>query len=83
MREVENLIEQLQGAVAAPSSKVTFHATLVAAINVLGLADETIGKRFGTSRPTVMRWKSGASAPHAALHKTVYTWLLSAARRRR
>ena len=79
MGEVENLVGQLKVAVAAPSSKATFHATLVAAINVLGLTDETIAKRFGASRPTVTRWRDGSNAPHAALYKTVYTWLLSEA----
>jgi transcriptional regulator with XRE-family HTH domain len=78
---IMNFIAEAEKAMTA-SNKATFRRVLLHAIEVLDLTDEEIAHKFGASRPTVTRWRNGANAPHAALHATVYRWLLSAAKAR-
>lgn len=57
-----------------------FHNVVSRAIDLLMLLDSDLAQYFGTSRTTVMRWKSGANAPHPAMRKHVFKWLMQRAK---
>lgn len=36
---------------------------------------DALARRMGASRPTIVRWATGESAPHPALRDTVLEWI--------
>lgn len=74
-----SLVDVLEHAITASPSKERFTQVFNYAVRKLCLSNEEIARQFGASRPTIARWKSGANAPHSALHESVYNWLLGRA----
>ena len=54
---------------------VVFHSLIVRGMDLLQLLDVDFAHYFGTSRTTIMRWRTGANAPHPAMRKHVFAWL--------
>ncbi len=59
---------------ANQNDDVAFHSLIVRGIDLLQLLDVDLAHYFGTSRTTVMRWRTGANAPHPAMRKHVFAW---------
>lgn len=49
--------------------------TIKEAVIASGLTDREIAEGFGTSVPTVKRWREGINEPHPAMHQVVFEWL--------
>lgn len=63
--------------VASANDDKVFHSLLLEGIRLLNLTNKEIAHRFDVSRPTIERWRTGINAPHPAMRKAVYDWLLS------
>jgi len=61
---------------ARTQDDVQFYRLLRTGVSILKLTEEDIAHQFGASRPTVKRWLAGTSAPHPAVRRPVYDWLL-------
>lgn len=77
LSDVDGLVEALQN--ADIEDDALFPKLICAGCDVLGITDPTIAHRFGISKPTLARWKSGESLPHPLMRKPVYAWLLARA----
>lgn len=62
---------------AVDDDDVAFHALVRRAFWLAALSDADVSRQFGMSRPSIMRWRTGRSAPHPAMRRHVYEWMAS------
>src|SRR6188472_1684449 len=52
-----------------------FHEIMREAFNTL-ICEREVAHYFSMSKPSIQRWKNGRNAPHTAVRKTVYNFLI-------
>lgn len=74
IEELKRYVESLKS--ADPKNDEQFKTLLNKGMSLLRLIDADISKEFGVSRPTVNRWRNGANAPHPAMRKPLFNYLM-------
>lgn len=75
---LETFISDLEAADVESAPK--FMELLNRGFDLLALTDKDITNAFGASRPTILRWRKGVTAPYSLSRKAVYKWLAQRAR---
>jgi hypothetical protein len=78
LEQLTQFIKQIQKANLESDSD--FHAIAQASEGLLLLSDKELGRELCVSRPTVSRWRAGATAPVPFARKMVYNFLIKRAR---
>lgn len=73
--QAEEFIKELQE--ADPNSDKTFYKLFNRGQKLLTYTDADVAHTFGTSLPTIARWRSGANAPDPSMRRLVYSWIVN------
>lgn len=73
MKPLEKLIADLDQ--ADTKDDAVFRSLLARSAQELSLLDKDIARELDASRPTVNRWRSGATSPHPLLRRHIFARL--------
>jgi hypothetical protein len=79
LEQLTQFIKKIQKANLESDSD--FHAIAQASEGLLLLSDKELGRELRVSRPTVSRWRTGATAPVPFARKMVYDFLIKRTRK--
>jgi transcriptional regulator with XRE-family HTH domain len=78
--ELDALVAQLRGADVKDDARFSELFSKAYGLLFQGVVgDKELAARFGMSRSTITRWRSGVTTPHPAMRKPVYSFLLNKA----
>jgi hypothetical protein len=72
--DLKKLVTDLEA--ASLGDNWVFRRLVCRTIELLGLSNADVAHQFGTSIPTIARWREGMSVPHPAMRSAVYGSLL-------
>ncbi len=78
VEQLTHFIKQIKK--ADTESDSDFHAVAKASEELLLLSDKDLARELRVSRPTVSRWRTGATAPVPFARKMVYDFLIKRTR---
>ena len=58
----------------------SFRILLERGYDLFHLTNKDVAQKFGVNRITVIRWKTGANAPHPTMRAVVFAWLVALAK---
>ena len=77
---LETLLEDIGLGLNDLGDMALFHKVIADSLEVFRLTEIMLAEELKTSRPTVNRWKTGATAPHKVVRESVYKTLQKRAR---
>ncbi len=78
--QLDNFLKELNNGLADLENVTIFQKVIAESLAVFSLTELLLSEELKTSRPTVNRWKTGATIPHILIREGVYKTLLKRAR---
>lgn len=78
--QLDNFLKDLTYGLNNLEDTAIFRKIVAESLVIFSLTEVLLSEELKTSRPTVNRWKSGATVPHILIREGVYKTLLKRAR---